>query len=320
MLPTLIAHADWGTHPAKRWMTQALLQTDGAYLSIMPQKALPPDQFFNSILATIGKQGCALIGFDFPIGLPQFYAKKVGIEYFLPALLEFGTAAWPDFYRPAERPCEIDLQRPFYPNHPGQTSQSQLLNALGADNMDQLRRRCELAYPGRRAAAPLFWTLGAQQVGKAAICAWRDFLAPAKKSGRIPISIWPFEGGLAELLQPGQIVVAETYPGEFYRHLGISFSTHRPGQHSGKRDPSDRKANAPSLLAASRGLNLMLPVELEELILSGFGSSPVSEDQFDTIVGLLGMMKVLRQELPEPDNLSGELISIEGWILGQKFI
>jgi hypothetical protein len=301
-------------------MTQALLKMGGAYFSNMPQPVLPPDLFFNNIFATIGKQGCALIGFDFPIGLPKFYAKKVGIEYFLPALLEFGTATWPDFYRVAERPSEISLERPFYPNHPGQTSQSQLLNALGADTMDQLRRGCELAYPGRQAAAPLFWTLGAQQVGKAAISAWRDFLAPAKKSGRIPISIWPFEGGLAELLQPGQIVVAETYPGEYYRHLGIHFSTRRTGQHSGKRDQSDRKANAPTILAASRDVKLMLPVELEELILSGFGSKLVSEDQFDTIVGLLGMMKVIRQELPEPVNLTGELTSIEGWILGQKLL
>ena len=30
--------------------------------------------------------------------------------------------------------------------------------------------------PGRRAAAPIFWTLGAQQVGKAAIAAWRELL------------------------------------------------------------------------------------------------------------------------------------------------
>ncbi len=65
----------------------------------------------------------------------------------------------------------------------------------------------------------MFWTLGAKQVGKAAICGWRELLAPALR--RNEISLWPFEGDLTELLKEARIVVAETYPAETYSHLGI---------------------------------------------------------------------------------------------------
>jgi hypothetical protein len=33
-------------------------------------------------------------------------------------------------------------------------------------------------------------------------------------------ALWPFSGRLEELLRPGQIVIAECYPAEFYTHLG----------------------------------------------------------------------------------------------------
>ena len=64
------------------------------------------------------------------------------------------------------------------------------------------------------------WTLGGNQVGKAAISGWRELLAPARRAG-IDVGRWPFDGALAALLSTRRFVVAETYPGEVYEHLGL---------------------------------------------------------------------------------------------------
>jgi hypothetical protein len=82
--------------------------------------------------------------------------------------------------------------------------------------MTALRRRCELAQPGRRAACSIFWTLGGQQVGKAAIAGWKEVLIPALDDTEIDLRLWPFDGSLSELVARGRVVVAETYPAEFY--------------------------------------------------------------------------------------------------------
>jgi hypothetical protein len=142
------------------------------------------------------------VGFDFPIGLPQIYARRAGIHDFLSFLEEFQQGRWKEFDQVAEHPEQISLQRPFYPQRPGHARQAHLLQGLGVDHVDQLRRACERARLGRRAAAPLFWTMGGQQVGKAALCGWREVLNPS-------VCIWPFQGRLDDLLRPGRIVVAE---------------------------------------------------------------------------------------------------------------
>jgi hypothetical protein len=316
-LPMLIIHADWSNHPAKRWMSRASLNGDGSY-SAEPPQPVPPLQEFLAGLEKQAKAGSnILLGFDFPIGLPLTYARLAGITDFAKVLPQFGSGAWISFYQVAESPDQIGLYRPFYPQRPGHTNQANLLKALQLQNINQLRRKCELPHPGRRAAAPLFWTLGGQQVGKAAICGWRDFLAPALQSlDGIPL-LWPFAGDLFTLLKPGSVVVAETYPAEYYRHLKISFSPHRRGRRSGKRSSVDRKLNAEQLLKVSTDLELGIADDLETIILAGFGNAAASEDAFDSFIGLLGILSVLRGKLPEPSSLPDEIRAIEGWILGQ---
>jgi hypothetical protein len=82
------------------------------------------------------------------------------------------------------------------------------LNALEVSAIDDLRRECEKKQAGRRAACPLFWTLGASQVGKGAIVGWRDVLAPALREGGVVL--WPFDGRLPDLIKAGRIIIAET--------------------------------------------------------------------------------------------------------------
>jgi hypothetical protein len=249
MHPILIAHADWGSAPKKRWLARATLQRDGRYRAHAPEPVGNARTLLARLQADAGPDGAILLGFDFPIGLPAAYAQRAGVADFLSLLPRLGHDEWADFYRVAERPAEISLHTPFYPQRPGDTRQQHLLDGLGVKTIDVLRRRCDRATSDRRAACPLFWTLGGQQVGKAAIRGWREVLVPALRATEIDLTIWPFSGTLYELIRPGRIVVAETYPAEFYAHLGVAFAPSRPGRRSGKRVQSDRAANAGTLLA-----------------------------------------------------------------------
>jgi hypothetical protein len=255
--------------------------------------------------------GAVLVGFDFPIGLPQSYAERAGIDNFLTFLDEFRAGRWAEFDQVAEHPQQISLQRPFYPLRPGHARLIHLLEGLGVDTLDRLRRICERARPGRRAAAPLFWTMGGQQVGKAALHGWREVL-------NSPASIWPFHGRLVDLLHAGQVVIAETYPAEFYSHLGVKFSSRLAGHKSGKRSPGERAGNAAVLAAWAERAQVKLDPTLMGEIEAGFGSKDDGEDRFDAVIGLFGMLNVVLGFQPAGEPGREVLRKIEGWILGQR--
>ncbi len=325
--PDLVAHADWGSSPHKRQLALAHLQPDGSYLLRSPQPAGDPKELIPLLQQMTGSKGCLFLGFDFPIGLPLSYAKRVGVDDFLAQLPLFGQEEWRDFYRVAETLEEIHLHRPFYPLRPGDAKQAHLLKGLNLDHIDDLRRLCEKRVParsgkpGRRAASPLFWTMGGQQVGKAAILGWQAVLAPAVQKAKIntgarDFGIWPFSGKLSELLAPGRVVIAETYPAECYTHLGIAFSPHRRGSKSGKRVQAERRNNADTLFAWAQSSGVTLAQDLQEDITSGFGPSADGEDSFDAAIGLMGMLNVLLGKQPPGEPEDDEIRQIEGWILG----
>lgn len=318
-LPRYVLHADWSKHQNKRWLARAELTPFGNYQVTPPEIVGELTDLLQEIKTLADEDNCVLIGFDFPIGLPLTYARKAGIEDFLSLLPELGNSEWGEFYTVAEIASEINLRRPFYPQRPGGTRQQQLLDGLSCERFNDLRRVCERARPGRRAAAPLFWTLGGQQVGKAAICGWRDLLALGLCSSALDLRIWPFSGELKTLLKPGCVVTAETYPTEVYTHLGIKFSTSWTGKRSGKRTQVDRASNASVLLKWAQSNSVQLDRELHTLIKDGFGPTAGGEDPFDATVGLFGMLNVLHgnQTAGEPDD--PEIRKIEGWILGQVF-
>jgi hypothetical protein len=317
MLPTLVVHADWSAQPRKRWMARAALQEDGRYHAHAPQPVGDPETLLERLRADAGQDGAILLGFDFPIGLPLRYAERAGIEDFLALLPQLGQGDWSDFYTVAARPEEIGLRRPFYPQRPGkrgEARQRHLLDGLGLASVDELRRCCEQAQPGRRAASPLFWTLGAQQVGKAAISGWREVLGPALRSDVVDVAIWPFAGSLFELLRPGWVVIAETYPAEFYTHLGMAFA-----QGASKRRQVDRVARAPQLLDWAAAARVDLSPDLQAAVRDGFGPAPDGEDPFDATVGLLGMLNVVLGRRPPGEPEEERVRRIEGWILGQRY-
>ena len=296
-------------------MARAALQPDGRYLAYTAEPVGEPGSLLRRLRQGLSPDGILLIGFDFPIGLPENYAMRSGIGDFMSFLPRLGEGEWRDFYRVAAQPDEICLQRPFYPAKPGSARQSHLLNALGFQRIDELRRKCEQAHPGRRPAAPLFWTLGGQQVGKAAISGWTQVLAPALRCEEncLPVFIWPFSGRLPDLLQPGSTILAETYPAEYYAHLEVFFSR----SVGGKRSEAARKSNAKPLLDWAEAAQVALTPELRLDLEAGFGPRPGGEDPFDAVIGLFGMLNLVLglRLLDEP--AGRRLRMVEGWILGQ---
>lgn len=170
MLPQLSAHADWGTNWRKRWMSCATQQTNGRYFLTVPEPVGDAPALLDT-LRNRARFGGTLVGFDFPIGLPQSYAERAGVTNFIDLLPQLGLGEWIDFYHAASSPWEISLRRPFYPLRPGGTRQQHLLDGLGVSHIDELRRQCDRGHAGRRVAAPIFWTMGAQHERMSTRCA-----------------------------------------------------------------------------------------------------------------------------------------------------
>lgn len=289
----------------KRWAAHADLRADGRYEVDRPEPITP------AALLSMMSNGAALVGFDFPIGVPAAYAARAGVRSFNELLALLGNGAWSSFFDVARTRAEISLQRPFYPNAAGGTKREHLLEALGLRSANELFRRCDIA-KGRR-ACPLFWTLGGNQVGKAALSGWREVLQPARASG--VANLWPFDGTLDELLARGRTVIVETYPGDVYSYVGASLPKTPSGY--GKRSQASRAASARGIAEWARRADIELSAELDRELRDGFGSSKSGEDRFDAFVGLLGMCAVVQGAREVGAPASDDVREIEGWILGR---
>ena len=300
-----LIHADWSTTAAKRWAVRASRDPIG-WLVEAPRLVGPLDRFVHDLLE--GPQS-TLAGFDFPIGLPEAFGRKTEFRSFSEAIEQLGSGAWSRFYEVAETADDISRTRPFYPRVSSSTArQTHLLTALDAADINVLRRQCERATSDRRAACALFWTLGGNQVGKAAISGWREVVQPARRAGAL---LWPFEGELSSLAADGKLVVCETYPTEAYGHVGVRF---RPG---GSKQRQDDRREATSRLASRCEVHgVRLTADMADAIANGFGPRKDGEDPFDAAMGLFGMIEVVegrRAAIPARTDSPGW----EGWILGQ---
>jgi len=311
--PALIAHADWGTDSRKRQVAVARVRRASgnshaharyAVESLAPAADGP--EFFGQLRAA-ADPGQAMIGFDFPIGLPRRYAAAAGITTF-PALLEaLGTPPWHHFHVVAAQPSEITLHQPFYPMRPGASRREHLHLGLGLSG-PELRRRCE-----GNDAESLFWTLGGKQVGKGALIGWQ--LIAAARRAKPGIRLWPFDGPLTQLLTGrGQTIVVETYPREYYRHLGPPAARGRWS----KRRKADRLSRVPGLFSWAESLPVEWDTTIRRRVESGFSDDRNGEDEFDAVIGLLAMIAVVTGAIdagvPADDPA---VISTEGWILGR---
>jgi hypothetical protein len=340
----LAAHADWSVDPRKRWIAVAR-QADEAWSLAAPQPVGEVATLLRRLQVQANGAAVAL-GLDLPLGLPRAYAALCPEPDF-PTFLKT-LAGRPDFFRVCATLAEVDRGRPFYPARgvAGMTRAAHAA-ALGLGGAAALSRACDRATAERPAGAPLFWTLGANQSGKAAIAAWRDLLLPAlerdefasahpsrsrpsfepviQTSGRsafghhalgvnAPIRLWPYAGKLRGLLTAGAIVLAETYPAEAMRHLGIRL---HPIFGGSKRRQADRITAAPSLLAAMAALGVVPDPALGLAIASGFGADSAGEDRFDCVLGVLCVINVLAGNRPDDAPPDPWIRRWEGWVLGQ---
>lgn len=141
------------------------------------------------------------------------------------------------------------------------------------------------------------------------MAAWQDLLLPAFHDG-IPLRLWPFEGPLRDLMAPGHVVIAETYPAEAMRHLQVRLT-------GSKRRQADRMTAAPALRAAMDRLNVRRAEGMEDAMTHGFGADAAGEDRFDCTLGVLCVLNVLAGHRPDHAPDDPWLLRWEGWVLGQ---
>lgn len=300
----IAAHADWSTDPRKRWVSVARRGARG-WRAEAPVPVGDP----AGLVAALMHEGVPVaIGLDLPLGVPRGFAQGRTEDGFVAFLR--GLASRPGFFEVAATLEDVSRERPFYPARgvKGMTRAAHA-QALGLGDARGLSRLCDRATAERPAGTPVFWTLGANQSGKAAIAAWRDWLAPGLAAGA-PYALWPFEGGLHGLLAPGRAVLAEVYPAEALRHLGLVLR-------GSKRAQADRAGLADALRAALDARRIAPDAALSAMIADGFGADAAGEDRFDSVIGLAGLVGVLDGARPDfvPDD--DAVRAWEGWVLGQ---
>lgn len=304
----LAAHADWSAHPGKRWLAAAR-RTAGGWAATAPRPVGPVERLLPDLLAG---HGAVALGLDLPLGVPRAWAAGRPEPGF-PAFLR-GLAVDDPFFRVNPGLEGVSPASPFYPARGvrGMTRAAHAA-ALGLPDARALARACDRATARRPAGAPPFWTLGANQTGKAAIAAWRDWLLPAlarEAAGGAQVRLWPFEGGLRALLAPGRAVLAEVYPAEAMRALGLRLEGSKRGQGA-------RRGLAPALRAAMDAARVAPDAALAAAVADGFGADAAGEDRLDCVLGLLGLVAVLDGTLPDHVPDDPWVRRWEGWVLGQ---
>jgi Protein of unknown function (DUF429) len=300
---TIVAHADWSVDPRKRWV--AIARRDGDTWRLAAPAPVGEVANFLARLRHAAGGGAVALGVDLPIGLPRAYAATLAQRDFLHFLSTISTR--PDFFQVCATLTEVSPGRPFYPARGvrGMTRAAHAI-ALGLEGAAGLSRACDRATAERPAGAPLFWTLGANQSGKAAVAAWQHLLLPALDE----IRLWPFAGSYRALLVPDAIALAETYPAEALRHLGIRLQ-------GSKRRQADRAAVAEPLFEAMRRLAVTADPELRRVAADGFGPDAAGEDRFDCVLGVLCVLNVLIGNRPDTAPPDPWIREWEGWVLGQ---
>lgn len=301
-LPTIVAHADWSASERGRRIAVACCAADGRYRLLPPTAPGPP----GALLGRLAARGTVLLGFDFPIGLPRRFAERAAIRSFPAFLRDTAEPAWRRFILPALPDARPSLAAPFYPRRPGGATRDVFQRSLGIGYRDLLRR-CDEATVRRPAACMTFWTLGAQQCGRAATAGWDAVIRPALRESP-DVALWPFDGGLGPLLRRYRVTIAETYPREFYPLLD-------PPPRWSKRRRDDRARLAGSVTALAERVGAIHDTALATALRDGLEG----DHAFDALVGLLGMLAVLRgfiaDGLPDADPA---IQTVEGWMLGRS--
>jgi hypothetical protein len=301
----IIIHSDWSVHKRKRWSAIARRRPSGWQI-----EAIAPFSELSHVLFD-NKDQSILAGFDFPIGMPEFWYKAANVVDFPSFLNAVKAGKLHQIFSVAEFESEISYERPFYPNKvgkKGEKKKAHLLNKFNLSNDKELFRECEIATANRSNASPLFWTIGAKQVGKAALTGWKEILIPLFHDGAI---LWPFQKIPFDRSSVG-LVLVETYPAEYYSIFEKNLMK--------KRSKTNREHRIEAGKAIKKWLeerSISFSKIVEEKINCGFGSQSDGEDQFDAFVGLCAMLDVVLGNRAAISSLHSSNLSREGWIFGQ---
>ena len=278
----------------------------------------------RTLLARLRKQagaGAIAFGIDCPLGVPRAYAARhvassIGFRAFLASLVHR-----PDLFTVCETLDLVSGARPFYPMR-GRRGMSRAAHARALDLPDaaSLSRLCDRRTATRAAGAPVFWTLGANQSGKAAIAAWRDLVLPDLLASPGVLHLWPFDGDVADWASrprpPGSVLLAETYPAEALDQLGLHLRD--AGGRGSKRRQSDRAALAAPLGRSLASLPATPSRALQAALMDGFGPDAAGEDRFDSVLGLTCLLRVLMRQRADHVPDDPWIRNWEGWVLGQE--
>jgi hypothetical protein len=296
-----LVHSDWSVSPQKRWTATAVHSSQG-WLVVCLEQTPPSDNFVDYLFNCSGH---TLAGFDFPIGLPSFYTMKTGLSL-RDLILNPSSDRAKRFLTPVETLFDISPDQPFYRKHPKGGRHGDLLRGIECGSICDLLRECDKRTSNRLRAESIFWTVGAKQVGKAALAGWREMLVSALARGA---GLWPFDGPLSSLAR-NKLTIAEPYPAEAYQHIGMAKTIK-------KRSQAGRKAAGATMIewAAKRDVSFAEYIKMK--ILSGFGEGEDGEDPFDAVAGLCGMIEVADGRRAEGPCTDKSMKPGEGWILGQ---
>ena len=305
---TIVAHADWSVDPRKRWV--AIARREAGIWHLAAPVPVGDVATFPARLRAMANGGAVALGVDLPLGLPRAYAALLPERDFPHFLTTLATR--PDFFQVCTSLAEVGLGRPFYPARgvAGMTRAAHAL-ALGFQGAHGLSRACDRATAERPAGAPLFWTLGANQSGKAAIAAWRDMLLPNLASGR---------------RQHPAVAVRRCVPRTADARQGhaggdLSGGSPAPSRHrlEGQQTTPGRPGGGGGSPARGRWRRCRCsPIPRSSTpSLTGFGSDPAGEDRFDCILGVLCVLNVLAGNRPDTAPADTWIRRWEGWVLGQ---
>lgn len=302
----VIFHADWSKNRNKRWLAKAEKRQSGWDISSLKPSPCKLDE----LLLREARDKRVLAGFDFPIGVPAKWAEKRKLGSFPSFLDELAKDSESLFFKVAGSKHEISLKRPFYPaTAKAGVKQEYLFQRLGFQSFSELRRTCEARADNRQPACPLFWTLGANQVGKGAVSGWQKVVIPCVNGGA---RLWPFDGELGLESSKG-LTIAETYPAEIYGWLCIKFQ----GQ-GGKRSQAKRREFIQTIREYMEKRSISLSEDVTEQLEDGFGAAADGEDRFDAFCGACGMIEIANGCRAAGAPHDPDIRNFEGWILGQK--
>lgn len=269
---------------------------------------------FRQSLSHHGTQHAVWLGLDIPIGFVDTWydgAKHDGanVKDFKALLTLLETDEWQEFFNVCQSPDEIRHMRPSYPQSSGikgSVTRDQLIKALGLADFDALYRACEFPTKKRSAACPSFWTLGANQVGKAMLHGLKHLILPGYANG---FNIWPFMGDLASLCKSPGVTLIETYPGEIYGWLGHTSELTKSNQNSRQKYLHKLREDA-----RARGIEINATIWAD--IKDGFGPDHGKDDAFDALIGVMGLIEIAEGRRPEYLPRTSSILEREGWIVG----